>query len=97
MNGAMRFAYCALRTEDQFRSTQRSNVMVIVREKATVTQRVHGACATHSRTEISALDVEAVIDEPQERDGTDNGPTATEPVSAALKACTNLHKHKCAT
>src|SRR5260370_35727414 len=65
MNGAMRYAYCALRTEDQFRATPRSNVMGTVKEKATVTQRVHGACATHSRTEISVRDVKALIDEPE--------------------------------
>ena len=47
--------------------------MVTVREKTTVTQRVHGACATHSRTEISVRDVKAVIDEPKEREGTNMG------------------------
>jgi hypothetical protein len=31
--------------------------MVTVREKATVTQRIHGNCPTHSRTEISVRDV----------------------------------------
>ena len=70
--------------------------MVTVKEKTTVTQRVHGACATHSRTEISARDVEAVIDEPKEREGTNMGPTPTETMVAALIACTNVISHKCA-
>ena len=70
--------------------------MVVVREKTTVTQRVHGACPTHSRTEISVRDVKAVIDEPKEREGTNMGPTPTETMVAALIACTNVISHKCA-
>src|SRR5499425_2103026 len=48
----------------------RSNVMVTVREKTTVTQRIRGDCPTHSRTEISVRDVGTVIDEPKAREGT---------------------------
>jgi putative redox protein len=66
--------------------------MVTVKEKTTVTQRVHGACATHSRTEISVRDVKAVIDEPKEREGTNMGPAPTETMVAALIACTISHK-----
>ena len=51
--------------------------MVTVKEKTTITQRVHGACPTHSRTEISVRDVRSVIDEPKEREGTNMGPTPT--------------------
>ena len=40
--------------------------MVTVKEKTTVTQRIHGSCPTHSCTEISVRDVKAVIDEPKE-------------------------------
>ena len=47
--------------------------MVTVREKTTVTQRIHGNCPTHSRTEISVRDVRTVIDEPKERDGPEAG------------------------
>ena len=43
--------------------------MVVVKEKTTVTQRIHGHCPTHSRTEISVRDVKVVIDEPKEREG----------------------------
>jgi uncharacterized OsmC-like protein len=70
--------------------------MVVVREKTTVTQRIHGDCPTHSRTEISVRDVKAVIDEPKEREGTNMGPTPTETMVAALIACTNVISHKCA-
>jgi|SRR5579859_3514256 len=70
--------------------------MATVREKTVVTQRIHGECPTHSRTEISTRDVKATIDEPKERDGTNMGPTPTETLVAALIACTNVISHKCA-
>src|SRR5713101_3875605 len=70
--------------------------MVTIKEKVTVTQRVHGSCPTHSRTDISTRDVKTVIDEPRERDGTNMGPTPTETMVAALIACTNVISHKCA-
>jgi putative redox protein len=69
--------------------------MVVVREKTTVTQRIHGNCPTHSRTEIAVRDVRTVIDEPKEREGTNMGPTPTETMVAALIACTNVISHKC--
>src|SRR5262249_49830883 len=74
----------------------RSN-MVVVKEKTTVTQRIHGDCPTHSRTEIAVRDVRTIIDEPKERDGTNKGPTPTETMVAALIACTNVISHKCAS
>jgi putative redox protein len=70
--------------------------MVVVREKTTVTQRIHGDCLTHSRTDISVRDVKTVIDEPKEREGTNMGPTPTETMVAALIACTNVISNKCA-
>src|SRR5918994_6233878 len=70
--------------------------MAVVKEKTTVTQRVHGDCPTHSRTEVSVRDVKTVIDEPKEREGTNMGPTPTETLVAALIACTNVISHKCA-
>jgi putative redox protein len=69
--------------------------MVVVRE-TTVTQRIHGNCPTHSRTEIAVRDVKTTIDEPREREGTNMGPTPTETMVAALIACTNVISHKCA-
>jgi putative redox protein len=70
--------------------------MAVVKEKTVVTQRVHGDCSTHSRTEISTRDVKTIVDEPKERDGTNMGPTPTETLVAALIACTNVISHKCA-
>ncbi|MGD9925684.1 MAG: OsmC family protein [Pseudorhodoplanes sp.] len=70
--------------------------MATVKEKTTVTQRLHADCPTHSRTEVIVRDVRTVIDEPKERDGTNMGPTPTETLVAALVACTNVIGHKCA-
>src|SRR5258707_12163288 len=70
--------------------------MLIVREKTTVSQRVHGNCPTNSRTEISVRDVSTIIDEPKEREGTNMGPTPTETMVAAWIDCTNVISHKCA-
>ena len=70
--------------------------MILVKEKTVVTQRIHGDCPTHSRTEISTRDVRTIIDEPKERDGTNMGPSPTETLVAALIACTNVISHKCA-
>lgn len=70
--------------------------MVVVKEKTLVTQRIHGDCPTHSRTEISTRDVTTIIDEPKEREGTNMGPSPTETLVAALIACTNVIGHKCA-
>ena len=70
--------------------------MATVREKMTVVQRIHADCPTHSRTHISVRDVKTVIDEPKERDGTNQGPTPTEILVAALIGCTNVIGNKCA-
>jgi uncharacterized OsmC-like protein len=70
--------------------------MAVTTEKAVATQRIHGNCPTHSRTDISTRDVKTVIDEPRERDGTNMGPTPTETLIASLIACTNVISHKCA-
>jgi len=70
--------------------------MTVIKEKTIVTQRVHGDCPTHSRTDILTRDVKTVIDEPRERDGTNMGPTPTETLIASLIACTNVISHKCA-
>src|SRR5205807_10077532 len=77
-------------------ANNRRNVMVTVKEKTTVTQRIRGNCPTHSRTEISVRDVKAVVDEPKEREGTNMGPTPTETMLAVLIACTNVVSNKCA-
>ena len=68
--------------------------MVTVKEKTTVTQHVHGACPTHSRTEISVRDVKAVIDEPKEREGLSNCSIrrcAANPLPLAAELCWPHH------
>jgi putative redox protein len=70
--------------------------MAVNKEKTVVTQRIHGNCPTHSRTEIFTRDVRTIVDEPKERAGTNMGPTPTETMVAALIACTNVINHKCA-
>ena len=70
--------------------------MVVRKQKTVVTQRIHGDCPTHSRTEISTWDVKTIVDEPKDRDGTNMGPSPTETLVASLIACTNVISHKCA-
>ena len=67
--------------------------MVVVREKTTVTQRIHGNCRP---IRARKLPYATVIDEPKEREGLNMGPTPTETMVAALFACTNVISHKCA-
>lgn len=67
-----------------------------IREKTLVTLKVSGQCPSHSRTDIKARDVTAIIDEPEARGGTNAGPSPTEMMIAALIGCTNVITHKCA-
>ena len=67
--------------------------MVVVREKTTVTQRIHGNCRP---IRARKLPYATVIDEPKEREGLNMGPTPAETMVAALLACTNVISHKCA-
>lgn len=65
-----------------------------IKMKTVVTYRTTAACPTHARTEIPVRDHSVVIDEPEERGGTDLGITPTETVMTALIACTNVIGHK---
>ena len=67
-----------------------------IKMKTVVTTRLSADCPSHSRSNISARDTSAVIDEPLERDGTNEGPSPTESGVAALVGCTNTIGHKCA-
>jgi len=67
--------------------------MVVVREKTTVTQRIHGNCRP---IRARKLPYATVIDEPKEREGLNMGPTPAETMVAALLACTNVISHECA-
>jgi putative redox protein len=71
-------------------------IMATAKIKTTVTQKLSGTCPTHSRTDVVTRDVEAVIDEPVERDGTNLGLTPTETLVSALMGCTNVIFNKCA-
>ena len=70
--------------------------MVTVRPKTTVQQHIAATCPTHSRTDLQVRDLESVIDEPEERDGTNLGFTPTETLIASLIGCTNVISHKIA-
>ena len=70
--------------------------MVTVRPKTAVQQHIAATCPTHSRTDLRVRDLESVIDEPVERDGTNLGFTPTETLIAALIGCTNVISHKIA-
>ena len=67
--------------------------MVVVREKTTDTQRIHGNCRP---IRARKLPYATVIDEPKEREGLNMGPTPAETMVAALLACTNVISHECA-
>ena len=70
--------------------------MVTVKPKTTVQQKITATCPTHSRTDLQVRDLESVIDEPVERDGTNLGFTPTETLIASLIGCTNVISHKIA-
>ena len=70
--------------------------MATVRPKTTVVQHLTATCPTHSRSDVSVRDLESVIDEPVERDGTNLGFTPTETMIAALIGCTNVISNKIA-
>lgn len=65
-----------------------------IRMKTVVTYKATAQCPTHARTEIPVRDLNVVIDEPEERGGTNMGPTPTETAMTALIACTNVIGHK---
>lgn len=65
-----------------------------IKMKSVVTYRASAQCPTHARTEIPVRDLDVIIDEPEERGGTNLGPTPTEAAMTALIACTNVIGHK---
>lgn len=64
--------------------------MANVQPRTVVQYRIAGNAVSHSRTDIETRDVDATIDEPVERDGTNMGLTPTETLVAALIGCTNV-------
>lgn len=65
-----------------------------IKMKSVVTYRTTAACPTHARTEIPVRNLNVVIDEPEERGGTNLGASPTETAMSALIACTNVIGHK---
>lgn len=68
-----------------------------IRPKTTLTLKFSGEGTSHSRSETYFGGLTAVIDEPVERGGTNEGPAPTEMAYAALMGCTNVIGHKCAS
>ena len=58
--------------------------MVTIRPKTTIKMRMSATGETHARTSVKVRDLESIIDEPIERDGTNQGLTPTETLMAAL-------------
>ncbi|MDZ4135742.1 MAG: OsmC family protein [Paracoccaceae bacterium] len=61
-----------------------------IKMKAFVDMKMTGSSKSHARTDISARDVTAIIDEPVARGGTNLGLTPTETLISALVSCTNV-------
>ncbi len=64
--------------------------MVNIRPKSVVKMTVNALGETHARSSISVRDVTSIIDEPVERQGTNQGLTPTETLMASLIGCTNV-------
>lgn len=70
--------------------------MVTIKPKTVVTMKLHGACTTHARTDVSADNLTMVVDEPLERGGSGEGMSPTQTMIAALLGCTNRISQKIA-
>ena len=64
--------------------------------KTVIKMKVEGAAPSHSRTNFKVRNLRFAIDEPEERGGTNAGPTPTEGAVSALVGCTNVIGNKCA-
>ncbi len=61
-----------------------------IRQKTVVQMKLEATGETHARSKVRARNVESIIDEPLERDGTNLGLTPTETLMASLIGCTNV-------
>jgi len=61
-----------------------------IRQKTVIQMKLEATGETHARSKVRARDVESTIDEPTERDGTNEGLTPTETLMASLIGCTNV-------
>ena len=64
--------------------------MATIKQKSVVTMKLAGERASHARSDISVRDLNFTIDEPEARGGTNQGPSPTETLIAALIGCTNV-------
>lgn len=67
-----------------------------IRQKSIITVKMSAEGRSHSRCDLAVRDLTSVIDEPVERDGTNQGFSPTETAFAAFIGCTNTIGHKCA-
>ncbi len=70
--------------------------MATPRAKTVVAMKLACDCPSHARTEVRVRDTHVTIDEPVDRGGTNQGPTPTETMLAALAGCTNVIANKVA-
>lgn len=70
--------------------------MVNIKPKTRIVMHMEGKGTSHSRTDLNIRDIPLVIDEPEERGGTNKGQSPTETMVAALIGCTNVITHKIA-
>lgn len=70
--------------------------MVTIRPKTVITHRMHGACTTEARTDLTVRGHAIVIDERTESGGTNQGISPVETMLTALIGCTNRITHKLA-
>ena len=61
-----------------------------IRQKTVIQMKINATGETHARSKVRARDVESTIDEPLERDGTNQGLSPTETLMASLIGCTNV-------
>lgn len=67
-----------------------------IRQKTVIQMKMNATGETHSRSKIRSRDLESIIDEPLERDGTNQGLSPTETLMASLIGCTNVISKKIA-
>lgn len=67
-----------------------------IKPKQVVTMNVQGRAVSQARTDITVRDLKIIVDEPEPRGGTNQGPTPTETVAVALTGCLNVMGHRCA-
>ncbi len=67
-----------------------------LKQNMVVPLRVRAECPSHSLSELAVRDLQFFIDEPEQRGGTNKGPTPTDTALEALVGCTNVIGHKCA-